>query len=134
MVINPATPTRPAGLVAAYNASLVGRGYCYVAAQRIDGGASATDDSRGLVAQGMFAFIQYLFDHFDFFKLYFEVPEYNLSLFGAGVDSLLVQEGLLAGHHWYGERRWDEYIFALYHEKWESVASLYRGEWPDGRR
>lgn len=48
------------------------------------------------------------------------------------MGSLLVEEGRLKGHYFYGERYWDLLTFAIYHEDWEKVAVLFRGEWPEG--
>lgn len=82
--------------------------------------------------EGIFVFIQYLFDHFDFQKIYLEVPEYNLSLFAGGIGSLLEQEGCFRDHLYYGDRRWDMLMFALYRSSWEAVADGFRGRWPEG--
>lgn len=79
-------------------------------------------------------FIQYLFDHFDFRKLYFEVPEYNASLLATGAGSLLAEEGRLREHLYYGDRMWDMVVYALYREPWETVADGFRGRWPEGTR
>lgn len=116
------------GLVAAYGADLVGRS-CYVAIQRSSGAAAA---DRGLVTEGTFAFLQYLFDHFSFRKIYFEIPEYNTNLVAGGIASLMVVESRLKDHYYYGERYWDLFTYALYQEDWERVAAPHRGDWPAG--
>lgn len=127
MVIS--TPSSaPVGLVAAYGADLVAR-HCHVAFQRT---LNAPEEARGLMTEGSFAFLQYLFDHFAFRKVYLELPEYNLSLFSGGVGSLLVEEGRLKEHYFYGERYWDQCTYAIYHDAWEAVAHHYRGDWPAG--
>ena len=117
------------GLVTAYDADPYG-GHCAVAFQRL---ATAADRaSRGLMMEGVFVFVQYLFDHFDFRKVYFEVPEYNASLLATGAGSLLAEEGRLRGHLYYGDRTWDLITYALYRTEFESVADGFRGHWPPG--
>lgn len=122
--------SRAVGLVSAYSADIAS-GHCYVAFQRADPGRSPSP-TRGLMIEGILIFIQYLFDHFNLFKIYLEIPEYNLDLVIGGATSILQLEGRLAKHYYYGERRWDQYIYALYKDAWDEIASLFRADWEDG--
>lgn len=70
------------GLVVGYDADRVSR-HCKIAVQRLLPGARGLETS-GLMVEGLFVFVQYLFDHFDFQKVYLEVPEYNMSMFAGG--------------------------------------------------
>jgi len=138
MVIPVGQPGNPIGLVSSYDADAIS-GHCCIAAQRIDLSGTAAeavavdDPSRGLIAEGLLIFIQYLFDHFNFRKIYLELPEYNRSLIDGGAESLLVLEGQKTEHYYYGDKWWDQYTYALFHSKWEEFAVLFRGEWQDGR-
>ena len=119
----------PIGAVTAYNYDLTAR-HCMIAAQRL---VTSEDPARqGLMIEGTLVFVQYLFDHFNFNKVYFEVPEYNLTMFFGGAGALLVSEGDEPEHFWYGDRYWSKRTFALYRSTWEQVAPHFRGEWPPG--
>ena len=119
----------PIGSVLAYNADMTAR-HCSVAAQRLS--PSNDPKQQGLMIEGTLVLIQYLFDHFNFHKVYFEVPEYNLTMFFGGDGALLVSEADQPDHYWYGDRYWSKRTFALYRSTWEEVAPLFRGEWPEG--
>jgi hypothetical protein len=127
MVVEVATG-RSVGLVTAYNAELTA-GHVYVAVQRLPDEVTGPS-SKGLMIEGTFVFLQYLFDHFTLRKLYLEVPEYNLSLFELGINSLLQVEGRLREHLYWGDRHWDMYHLALYRKDWDQVAQGFRGSWP----
>jgi RimJ/RimL family protein N-acetyltransferase len=116
------------GLVSSYQASMVGK-HCFVAFQRLRREAGPTS---GLMIEGLLIFVQYLFDHFDLRKVYFEVPEYNATLFSRGPGALVEEEGRFKDHFYYGDRMWDLLTFALYRTRWESVADGFRGVWPEG--
>ncbi len=132
MVIDESDPSEPIGFVSAYSPNMVAR-QCCIAMERLDNGATSDGSStRGLMVEGIFAFVQFLFDHLNFRKLYLEAPEYNLSLFSDGVQSLLKNEGRMPGHFYYGDRFWDQVVFALYKEDWDSIAKLVRADWDDG--
>lgn len=118
---------RPVGLVVGYDPDTTS-GHCSVAVQR----AWDHDRSAGLMFEGAFVMVQYLFDHFNLRKLYFDVPEYNLTLFSQSPGSLLVEEGRLIDHYYYGDRYWDRVTFALYRSTWDETAEGLRGRWPEG--
>lgn len=123
------------GLVYAYECEL-SNGTVRVAFQRFSAGRSGQADeghtsSHGLMVDGLMIFIQYLFDHFTFRKIYIEVPEYNLSLFEYAGGEIFVKEGELRDHLYFGDRYWSEVIFALYRESWDRIADAFRGEWPE---
>jgi len=87
--------------------------------------------TRGLMVEGFLVFVQYLFDHFDLLKVYLEVPEFNRSLVAGTEGTLLLREGELRDHHYFGDRRWALFVYALYRRKWEEFAPHYRGDWPE---
>jgi RimJ/RimL family protein N-acetyltransferase len=63
-------------------------------------------------------FIDYVFTCWSFHKLYLEVAEYNVEQFATVIGRLFDVEARLREHLWYGERRWDQLLLALYREGW----------------
>jgi RimJ/RimL family protein N-acetyltransferase len=120
-------PGAAIGHVSAYNADHIAR-HCTVALQRVDGG-SQHGSSRGLMVEGFLLFVQYLFDHFDFQKIYLEVPEYNLSLLGPATGGLLVEEACLSDHLYFGGRLWKQYFYSLTRNEWDELAELYLADY-----
>lgn len=111
------------GLVMSYDADTVA-GHAYLGMHRVspDERAPAT---KGLMIEGFLVFVEFLFDHFDYRKLYVEVPEYNLGFFAS--ETLLVQEGVQRDHHYFSGRRWSKTTFAIWRDDWEALAGPYRG-------
>lgn len=134
-VVPAGQPLSPAiGLVSAYNADL-SSGHCRVAFQKFthhvsQDGVAEPEESRGQMIEGFAVFTQYLFDHFMLRKLYLEIPEYNLSMFGGLASDLFKIEGELPEHYYYGDRFWSQRIYALYRDHWDEVAAPFRGLWP----
>lgn len=119
------------GLVAAY-APDHSAGHCSVAVQRADNHSPEPSTGK-LMLEGTLTFLSYLFDHFNFRKIYFEIPEFNQRIVEGWSESILVEEGRLKNHYYFGERFWDQIIYALYREPWDEVAALFRStEWADG--
>lgn len=79
----------------------------------------ATPHRSPLMVFGIALFIDYVFKCWNFRKLYFELPEYNLPQFASGLGSFLVQEGRLRQHLYYDGRYWDSVTLALYRRTWE---------------
>jgi len=117
-------PGVAAGVVTAYAADQTAR-HCYVAVLRADNHARQPGVGHR-VLEGTILFLEYLFDHFDLTKIYFEIPEYNLGLFAGWTGSILREEGRLRDHYVHAGRSWDQYIFALYRTDWDAVIELYR--------
>lgn len=72
----------------------------------------------GMGVQATLLFLEYLFATWPFHKVYFEVPEYNLDWISKSVRGFLQQEGVLREHLWYGDRRWNVGIYAVYRSDW----------------
>lgn len=118
----------PVGLVAAYDADL-SAGHCSVAIQRLNAPDGAPP-TKGLMIEGFLVFVQYLFDHFSFRKLYVEVPEYNATLVRGSMPHPLRLEGELHDHFAYGDRTWSKLICSLSRHDWDAVAGAWRAPWP----
>jgi RimJ/RimL family protein N-acetyltransferase len=108
------------GYVVAYGADLDG-GTAYVGGV-MDPNAVGT----GFAIEAMEVFIDYLFATYAFRKLYFEVPEYNMSQFSRGYKHLLKEEGRQREHLYYGGEFWDRYLLAVYREDYEQDAGVAR--------
>lgn len=102
----------PLGLVAAYQANFQD-GFAFVAAESF--GARRPEPR---MMFGLALFIEYVFTCWAFHKLYFEVAEYNAHQFQSGIGRLFELEGRLREHLWYGERRWDQLMLAIYRQSW----------------
>lgn len=129
-MVEQVNPIGPVGAIVGYDADRVS-GHCKIAMLRL-GDDYVASTSSGLMIDGFFAFGQYLFDHFNFRKLYIEVPEYNMSLFSEGIDNFMAEEGRFKDHYNFGDRWWDCFVLAIYRTTWEAVADNFRGSWPDG--
>ena len=111
------------GLAAAY-ASDQSAGHCYVAIQRADS-HHPDPQTANLMFEGTIVFLTYLFDHFDFRKVYFEIPGFNLGLVQGWAGTILVEEGRLRDHYFYADRYWDQMIYALYRAPFEETIALF---------
>jgi hypothetical protein len=108
------TEDRPVGLVAVYKASFQDS-HAYVSALGFQPGRHSP-----AMLLGVAVFLQYVFGCWDFDKLYFELPSYNLSQFASGLDRFFEIEGRLRGHYTYRGRKWDLLLLAMYRERWEA--------------
>lgn len=109
------------GLVVCYQASMESR-TAYFGLLR-----TAETSQEGRMFEGLMLFIQFLFDTWDFRKLYAEVPEFNfdglLSANTRGIDI----EGVQRQHLFHDGRWWDQYLLALWREKWLAEEALWFG-------
>lgn len=110
------------GTVGLYNANFAS-GYAYAYA------IAAPDRVRtGKVIEGLLLMLEYAFRVWQFRKIYFELPEYNLHQFGSAVGRYITEEARLIDHEVIAGRSWDLLTFALYSETWDkSVIRLARG-------
>ena len=111
-VVTEHTSPRPVGLVALYDVDHADQ-YGYFAVADLATGGSPTR-----VAQGAVLFLSYVFNVWPLRKLYAQTAEFNVDQFRGWCGKLLVEEGRLHEHHYYGGKHWDEYTFALYREAW----------------
>jgi len=102
---------RPAGLVGAYNANTTA-GHCHVFA------VGATDQGR-LITEATARFADWLFESFEFHKLWIESAEFNLAQF-ASLTELATIEGRLTNFDYWGGRFWDLLILSVTQERWVS--------------
>ena len=100
---------RPAGLVGAYNANTTA-GHCHVFA------VGATDQGR-LITEATARFADWLFESFEFHKLWIESAEFNLAQF-ASLTELATVEGRLTNFDYWGGRFWDLLILSVTQERW----------------
>lgn len=105
----------PIGIVAAYQPNFQD-GHAHIAAARFDTRRSP------LMILGHTLFLNYVFTCWDFHKLYMKMPEYNFPQIRTGLNRSFEIEGRLREHYYYGGRRWDELVLAIYRDKWMNDA------------
>ena len=71
---------------------------------------------RGWPIEGVLLFVEYAFDAFNLYKLYFESLDDEYRMYGSMVGPVLRREGQLRNHKWRFGRFADLHILALYDE------------------
>ena len=108
------------GLVAAYS-DQADLGHCYIGFLRC-----SDRKPQGEMHEGMFLFIDYLFNSTSYRKLYVEIPQYNEDEIGLTQRGPFSIEGCLKDHDFHGGKLFDRLILALYRESWDTWADPYR--------
>jgi hypothetical protein len=129
-VVAPLNSSEPLGLVSAYEAD-TGSGHCRLAIQRTAVRSEHPQNLRGAVVEGAMRFIDYLFDHWTFRKIYIELPEYNLPLFRLTSTALFEEEGRLKEHFFHKDRWWDLRTYAIYRDRWRAAMAPFREALPN---
>lgn len=109
---------------------LVGFMNCYAADMRTGTayvGAAIAPPYQGLghLAEAGLVFLRYLFDTWNFRKLYAEMPDFNAPRFGTVLGSLMKEEGRLVAHHYLRGEFWDNVTYAIYRSDWDRLS----GRW-----
>ncbi len=113
-----ASDDTPVGHVLAYGAEMTMR-YCYIGAVFVPSVAGT-----GLAAQAVSTFIRYLFHIYPLHKVYLQVPGYNFGQLSSGQGDLFEVEGVLRDHIWFGGQVWDEYMCAVYADRFREGGDL----------
>jgi hypothetical protein len=66
-------------------------------------------------------FISNLFETFGFYKLYFEMIEFNYRTLASGAGSLFHVAGCLQHHEQHLGQRWHLYTLAIYRDEWHDT-------------
>lgn len=109
------------GVVMSYAAD-VRNGFAYLAFARLRSGAGPIHDAV-VAAEALVLFLDYLFQGWNFRKIYVEVAEYNLGQFACFI-SLLDVEGRLKEHVYLDGHHWDLIIASLRRERWPQLRSV----------
>jgi RimJ/RimL family protein N-acetyltransferase len=108
----------PAGHVLAYSADLR-NGHIFVANIM-----SPDRIGQRLGTEAQLLFIDYLFDLWNFRKVYVEVPAFTFKQIQSWIgDDVFRVEGRLSDHTFYKGRYWDQYILASSREAWYDARS-----------
>ncbi len=107
------------GLVSCYGADFP-NGTAYLAAARF-----MEEDTRVVFLEGLAVFVAYVFNCWDFRKLYVEIPGFNMGQFTDFLGRHLKEEGRLTEHTHLNGKYWDQHIFALARSDWDELASGY---------
>jgi RimJ/RimL family protein N-acetyltransferase len=102
----------PIGLVVCYNPEFR-YGYAFLAMI-----VAPQYEMTGWTFEAMALFITYLFETFGFYKLYFEMIEFNYRNLVSGEGSIFHLEGCLQNHEQHLGHRWHLYTLAIYHDEW----------------
>lgn len=112
---------QPVGHVVAYNYDLH-QGYVYV------GVVMASDSTAtGKGAEAAALLIRYIFETYNVEKLYFEVPEFNIHSVKSVLGLVFEEEARFRGHLYYGGRKWDLLVCALYRRVYANILHTDRG-------
>jgi RimJ/RimL family protein N-acetyltransferase/acyl carrier protein len=106
---------RPLGLVAAYSAD-----YRNANAQIAVVAIGEDDPDAALVIEATEVFVDFLFDAFNFNKLYAYVLEVNYPRFARLVGPVVSLEGILRGHEFFDGQWVDTCILAVHRDAWGS--------------
>jgi RimJ/RimL family protein N-acetyltransferase len=111
-VVEGISDSTPYGLVCACNARFENQ-TVYIAFLRF-----ARARGKGEVLEGMMLFISYLFETWNFRKIYAEVPEFNATGMFDNSSRTVRIEGRLVDHVFHQNRWWDQLIVALWRQDW----------------
>lgn len=114
---------QPHGWVTAYNARF-DAGHVWLGFVRFPGASRA-----GEMTEGLFLLLEHLFSRWSFRKVYAEIPEFNWThLVGASPDEpfLFPVESRLVGHEYFDGRWWDLLTVAVWRERWDDIATVWR--------
>lgn len=103
---------RPIGVVSSFEPDFRNR-YVYIAACSV-----AEFEATGLVLEGVALLVSYLFETFDFRKVYAESLEANFAQFSLGEGTLFEVEGRLKEHVYVHGRYEDFVLMAVFRESW----------------
>jgi RimJ/RimL family protein N-acetyltransferase len=115
VIIRPDSDER-VGLVSAYNADFRHRTahLALILAPQYD--------RRGWVMEASTLFLAYLFETWDFRKIYYESLEFNYARFASGAGKHFHVEGCLRDHEYHDGRYWHLYMLAVYRDEWRKLA------------
>lgn len=111
--VDSATSGERIGYSVAYNADLRNRHafYALLMADNPAGGAHL-----GVGAETAILSLNYLFQTWDFHRVYVEVAEYNLPQFESVIGHVFTEEGRLTENLWYAGRWWDKLMLTCTRE------------------
>lgn len=110
----------PVGLVTAFDADFP-NGVVHLAVLL---GSEA--QGKGWPIEGVILFLDYIFSHWPFRKIYAESIAFNAATYLRGSRKLFTEEGCLRDHEYYRGRYWDVHVLALYRAVWLEKRRLYR--------
>jgi RimJ/RimL family protein N-acetyltransferase len=103
---------RPIGIVSSFEADFRNR-HVHIAACSV-----AELESTGLVLEGVALLVSYLFETFDFRKVYAETLESNFAQFALGEGRIFDVEGRLREHEYVHGRYQDFVLLAVFRDAW----------------
>jgi RimJ/RimL family protein N-acetyltransferase len=113
---------RPIGVVSSFEPDFRNR-YVYIAACSV-----ADYQATGLVLEGVALLVSYLFETFDFRKIYAETLESNYAQFALGEGRLFEVEGRMKEHEYIQGRYEDFVLLAIHRASWREQHQRIFGE------
>jgi RimJ/RimL family protein N-acetyltransferase len=80
---------------------------------------------RGIAAEALFLFIDYVFAPWNLRKLYADTPAFNFDRLASANNRYFTVEARLPDRHWYNDRYWDNLILAIHREQWRAVSAKF---------
>lgn len=117
-VVQRLSDRRALGLVSCYNARH-DAGIAYIAFTRT--ATPGTNPNSEMMEAG-YLFIAFVFQNWDFRKLYAEVPGFTWGQFERAADTFFHVEGVLKDHDYFDGKYWDHRLLAIYRSEWTAVA------------
>jgi hypothetical protein len=96
------------------------QGFVYFAVTRFD-----LADRTLAFFEGVFLFVDYLFDTWPLRKVYADSLEFNFDQFAGGTATFFEVEGRLKDHVYLKGRYWDQIILAVWRERWKAERARY---------
>lgn len=109
----------PIGLVTAFDASFQDQ-HCSISAAKF-----YSESLKSVFPAAVITFINYVFECWNFRKLYFQVPEYNMDQFRHALPDHLTEESRLRDHLYLGGRYWDQITLSVYRARWYEIKNEF---------
>lgn len=127
-VVERLSDRRALGLVSCYNARH-DAGFAYIAFTRT---APPGNKPNSEMMEAGYLLISFVFQNWDFRKLYAEVPGFNWGQFERATNTFFHVEGVLKDHDYFDGKYWDHRLLAIYRTEWVAIGrtllqDLYEG-------
>ncbi len=117
--------SHPIGIATGYGADFRHQ-FCYLAMARFDEHEERTNiGAAHLSVEAFTLLLNYLFNGWDFRKIYMDVPGYNLDQFSSLIGRLCTEEACLIAHLYLGGRYWNLHTLAITRETWNEFRTKH---------
>ena len=78
-----------------------------------------------LAGEALFLFLDYVFELWNFRKIYAEMPEFNFSSIASGASRWFTVEARVPARYWMFGQYWDNIILSIDRARWPEIASKF---------